>query len=214
MKAESSSDSAGRRWWFAITADQRRSQQNTDRVPAALTTLSGLDGLALGFERTAGDELQGLTDQASAVVAAVSALTRLGEFRIGVGVGTVEEPLPGSTREARGAAYVAARLAVDQHSQPVRIRVSAEASEAETLARHAETALLALVSCLARRSPEGWQVVDLVEQGLSGAAAASRLGITPSAVSQRLRAAEHQLVNRLADLCEHLLGQLPSGGTS
>jgi hypothetical protein len=212
MKAQGSM--RGREWWFAITADQRRSQHNTDRVPDALATLSVLDGFALGFERTAGDELQGLTNRPAAVVAAVSALARLGEFRIGIGMGPVEEPLPRSTREARGAAYVAARLAVDQHSQPVRVRVSSELAEREPLARDTETALLALVTSLARRSPEGWQVVDLVDQGLTGAAAAARLGITPSAVSQRLRAAEHHLGGRLADLCEHLLDQLQAGGAS
>ena len=40
-----------------------------------------------------------------------------------------------------------------------------------------------------RRSPEGWELYDLVESGLTQAEAAERLGITPQAASKRAIAA-------------------------
>lgn len=195
-----------KRVWFAITADQRRSRTSDDQVPPALDRLSALPDFELGFERTAGDEIQGLTSDARACVDAVVELTRLGGFRIGVGVGDVELPLPTSTRAARGPAYVFAREAVAQHGALLALR----ADDLEK-ARLAETALLALVHTVARRSPEGWQVIDLVNQGLTGAAAARKLGISASAVSQRLSAAEHSLGDRLRDLACHLLNNHQSG---
>jgi hypothetical protein len=40
-----------------------------------------------------------------------------------------------------------------------------------------------------RRTPEGWEAVDLLEQGLNQSEAASRLGVTTAAVSQRVKSA-------------------------
>lgn len=197
MKAPSST-----RRWCAITADQRRSRTSDDRVPAALSALD-LPGLALPFERTAGDEIQALAADAATVVTAVVRLTRVGGFRIGLGLGSVDEPLPASTREARGVAYQVAREAVSNHSAPLTLL----ADSSSPGVTDAETALLALVATLQRRSSEGWEVVDLIDSGLTGARAAGNLGITPSAVSQRLKAADHTLAARLEALSVTLLGQ-------
>ena len=64
---------------------------------------------------------------------------------------------------------------------------------------------------LARRSSRGWEVADLVAEGLSYAEVGERLGISQSAVSQRAQAAgivesrrAHELV---AGLTTHLLGK-------
>ena len=197
MKAPSST-----RRWCAITADQRRSRTTDDRVPAALAALD-LPGLTLSFERTAGDEIQALTSDAATVVEAVVRLTRVGGFRIGLGLGSVDEPLPASTREARGTAYLVARDAVANHAAPLTLL----ADSSSPVVTQAETALLALVATLQRRSSEGWEVVDLIDSGLTGAGTAARLGITPSAVSQRLKAAEHTLGARLETLSVTLLEQ-------
>ena len=40
-----------------------------------------------------------------------------------------------------------------------------------------------------RRSPEGWELFDLIARGMTQADAAGALGITPQAASQRARAA-------------------------
>lgn len=98
-----------------ITADQRRSRRSRDAVPAALTRIgTGTPlGSVLPFERTVGDELQGVVSRGRDAVDVVTKLVRLGGWRMGLGIGGVELPLPGSTREARGPAFIAARTAIE-----------------------------------------------------------------------------------------------------
>ena len=185
---------------FVLTADQKRSTQSGDRVPAALQAL-GTDppeGVRLPFERTVGDEIQGVLSTPDAAVWAVTELVRLGDWRIGIGVGPVEQPLPDSTRAASGPAFVAARDAVTAaHTSPtdlrVRSAVGARDYPSANRARAAESALWLLVALLRRRTPEGWEIVQMAGSGLSGREMAARLDISPSAVSQRLaRAGAHE----------------------
>lgn len=195
-----------------VTADQRNSRRSADQVPAALEALDAAvgDRFVLGFERTAGDELQGLTRDAGAVVDAVLTLTQLPHWHLGIGIGTVEQPLPASTREARGPAYVAAREAVDAarsapaHLRLVCARTVGEASYGEIVtqrAARAEAALVLLRALVSRRTPEGWEIMQVLHETGSGRAAAARLGISASAVSQRATRsarAESQLGAELA----------------
>ena len=64
---------------------------------------------------------------------------------------------------------------------------------------------------LARRSSRGWEVADLVAEGLSYDEVGERLGISQSAVSQRAQAAgivEGRRARELvAGLTDHLLGK-------
>lgn len=206
---------------FVLIADQVGSRTGADRVPAALAALADLE-VVLPFERTAGDELQGLCALPASVVEAAVRLTRLNGWRIGIGVGTVDAPLPTSTRAARGTAYLAARAAVlDARRAPVGLALAladrvgehgyGEVGEA---ARDAETALWLLVSTLARRSTEGWELMDLLDQGLTNAGAAAVLGISPSAVSQRRARAARVEATRGAELAARLLGRVQRLGSS
>lgn len=184
--------------WAVVTADQRNSRRSADRVPAALDALATDVGgrFVLPFERTAGDEVQALTRDPEAVVEAVLSLTRLSEWHIGIGLGDVELPLPGSTREARGSAYLAARTAVDEaRHAPANLRLAVAGAPApgtvgtdpygETVPRRAEAALVMLRALVSRRTAEGWEIMDVLDEAGSGKRAAARLGISPSAVSQR-----------------------------
>ena len=205
---------------FAIIADQVASRSGADRVPQALESLAGLS-LTLPFERMAGDEIQGLADDPAAVVGAVVRLTRIEGWRLGIGAGTVETPLPGSTRAARGGAYLAARTAIaGARRSPTGLALALDIGvgadrygELVDLTRDAEAALWLLRSVLARRSPEGWELMDLLDEGLSNAEAAERLGISPSAVSQRLGRAARQEGSRGAALTVRLLSRLQSAAS-
>lgn len=195
-----------------MIADQVDSRTESDRVPLALDALSGV-GLLLPYERTAGDEIQGLAATGVAVVASVVGLTRLAGWRIGIGLGPVDEPLPDSTRAARGDAYLAARTAINiARRAPVALALVAGESVRSTtygeLVEDAETALWLLRSTLARRSREGWELMDLLDQGLTNAQAAERLGISPSAVSQRLGRAARTESERASLLATRLLDRL------
>ncbi|HET7725041.1 MAG TPA: winged helix-turn-helix transcriptional regulator [Propionibacteriaceae bacterium] len=201
---------------FVLIADQVDSRTGADRVPDALAALSGVDHV-LPYERTAGDEVQGLLASGSSVVRSVTALTRLEGWRIGLGAGRVEEPLPDSTRAARGDAYLAARTAIDAaRRSPVGLSLAAGGvgdPAYRDLVEDAETALWLMRSTLSRRSREGWELVDLLDAGLSNAQAADRLGVSASAVSQRLRRAartESDRAGRLASRLLDRLGEVPA----
>lgn len=199
---------------FVVTADQRDSRHHRDAVKPVLEQLGALSPApwVLPAERTAGDEVQLLVNSPANLVRVLEVLVRDGRWWIGVGLGTVEQPLPESTREARGGAYLAARKAVElAHRSPTGLRLVGD----ETVSgdaygeaiRRAEAALWLWQEVLSRRSSEGWQIVDLLEDGLGVGEAARRLGISPSAVSQRHRRAAWEQSVRGRELCADLLLQ-------
>jgi predicted transcriptional regulator len=70
--------------------------------------------------------------------------------------------------------------------------------------RALESAIWLWAALLARRTPRGWEVADLVDQGLTYEEAASRIGISQSAVSQRAAAAGIAEGRRARELVEYL----------
>jgi hypothetical protein len=183
-----------------LTVDQHESRTGPDEVPAALSALAAVPCL-LPFERTAGDEFQGLLDDPAAVPAALEILFRDGGWNIGIGIGPVETPLPDQARAGRGDAYLAAREAVTAaKSSPWRIRTAGPAQAIRPL----ESAIWLWAALLARRTDRGWEVSDLVDQGLTYDQAAARIGITQSAVSQRAAAAGIAEGRRARELVEFL----------
>jgi hypothetical protein len=183
-----------------LTVDQHGSQTRPDQVPAALEALAAVP-TRLAFQRTAGDEFQGVLDAPAALPAALEPLLRTDAWNIGIGVGEVETPLPDQARAGRGPAYVAAREAVTTaKSSPWRVRASGPTDAVRAL----ESAVWLWAALLARRTERGWEVADLVDQGLTYDEAASRLGITQSAVSQRAAAAGIAEGRRARELVEFL----------
>lgn len=174
---------------YVITADQVDSRTTDDIVGATLAGLNKRDDLLLPAERTAGDELQLLTAHAGTALDIILALSRAGRWSIGCGVGEVRRPLPATVREASGDAFVAARDAVDRAKRKSTRFALGGAGHAGRVG-HAEALIDLLLVVRARRTDEGWELADLIAGGLTQAAAAARLGISPQAASQRARAAE------------------------
>ena len=196
-----------------LTVDQRDSRLHADEVPELLDRLADAPGLVRPFQRTVGDEVQAVLADAEATLSALGTLLRAGGWSVGVGVGPVEEPLPPDTRAGRGAAYLHARDAVTRaKSVPHRIAVGGEDYRAEQL----ETVLWLWAGILERRTDRGWEVVDALDEGLSHVEAGRRLGISQSAVSQRVQAAglvDERRARRLAgDLLSEMLAG-PAGAT-
>ncbi|HEU5035890.1 MAG TPA: transposase [Nocardioides sp.] len=192
---------------LVLTVDQRGSRRSPDLVAETVAALAGVPALR-PFEQTVGDEFQGVLEAPDALPAVVERLLREGAWHIGIGVGTVEEPLPEHARAGRGPAYLHARQAVTAaKTSPWHLRVAGDDPGTRAL----ETVLWLWAAVLARRTARGWEVADLVTEGLSYDEAARRLGISPSAVSQRAAAAgivESRRARELAtDLTAHLLGK-------
>ncbi|RPA19728.1 hypothetical protein [Gordonia sp. OPL2] len=187
---------------FVLTIDQRGSRTDIDRVDDLLTIAAREPGMFRPFERTAGDEVQGVTD--SAAVAARLAITLVadGHWSVGIGVGSVDLPLPTSTRSGRGPAFVEAREAVESAKRR-RVPISVRGGVAPWT-RHAQTAARLLADVVAGRSDHGTEAVRVMQTGVTQADGAEILGITPQAMSQRLRSARwdidddgHRLVTEL-----------------
>jgi hypothetical protein len=228
---------------FVITADQIDSRHDRDRAGEMIARLAADFGPAflLPPDQTSGDEIQALLTDAATALDVVFALHRSGHWSIGLGIGPVRMPLPHSTRQASGAAFIAARAAVTRAKKAdARFALDADGSGATVagasaarsnpaapagrepgvpvpgssagepiLAGTEVEALIATVLLLRqRRSPEGWAAVDLLRNGLSQVEIAGRLGITPAAVSQRIKsslwrveeAAHPALVRLMEDL--------------
>jgi len=101
-----------------LTVDQRNSRRAYDRVEELLSWLAKRDeGYVRPFERTAGDEVQGILDEPADVASLVLALVRQDIWSVGPGVGEVNHPLPPSTRAGSGPAFTLAREAVTVRSR-------------------------------------------------------------------------------------------------
>ena len=190
---------------YVLTVDQRASRRTADRVPEVLGLLEGAATPLLGFERTAGDEFQGVLAEPGDVVDVVLLLVRHGGWSIGVGAGAVQTPLPRSTRAGAGPAFLSARRAVEAAKQrptrlAVRGAVPAEASDAQAV-------LSALAVVVERRSEQAWEAIALVDAGRTQAEAAGELGISRQAVGQRLAAGLWELERDLRPTATRLLAR-------
>jgi hypothetical protein len=199
---------------FVLTVDQVDSRGLGDRVGPLLPELAERweEALALGPDRTAGDEFQLITRNAEAALGLVLELTRRDEWSVGLGVGAVDEPLPATTREAAGDAFVAARDAVDRAKRaPHRFALTAAAVGAPLDGADVEALVDLLLEVRSRRSAEGWAVADRLTPGTTQAAVAQELGITAQAVSLRARAAGIRLEARATPALVRALHALDGG---
>lgn len=183
---------------FALTVDQRKSRESSDAVDAAIQRLcaaevAGVLNFVLPPERTSGDEFQFLLADAESTYSALRILVRDGRWHIGVGVGSVELPLPSSVRESRGSALIHARRAVEMAKSLDPSIFLVGDSEAAIEAN----GILQLAGVLwSARSDLGWEAIAALErqdEAASRAEVAEKLGISKQALSQRLQAARWQV---------------------
>jgi hypothetical protein len=188
---------------YVLTVDQQGSHRRPGRVAGVLRRLADDVPTVLAFERTAGDEFQGVLGDPAVVVDVVLRLVREGGWSIGVGAGPVQTPLPDSTRAGAGPAYLCARRAVDAAGQrsvrlAVRGAVPPDAGDAQAV-------LSALAVVVQRRSTQAWEAIELVGAGRTQADAAAALGVSRQAVGQRLAAGLWELERELRPTAARLL---------
>ncbi|WP_353711745.1 MarR family transcriptional regulator [Arthrobacter sp. K5] len=148
---------------YVMTIDQRGSTNDADRVPELLGALGGHSGVR--FERSVGDEVQGvLQDPALVVEVALHAL-RSGHWYVGIGVGPGELAPDASPREGSGPAFVAARRAVERAKSaashvPAAVVAGTREHEAVVACANAEAVLRLVGRLVQDRTEAQWRVVD------------------------------------------------------
>ncbi|GAA1349100.1 hypothetical protein [Falsarthrobacter nasiphocae] len=198
---------------FVLTLDQRDSTHLSDAVPGLLALLGRECTTTLPFERTAGDEVQALFASAQDVVDALTLVLRHGGFAAGLGVGPVDQPLPDSTRAARGPAYTAAREAVEaaKLGSGAQLAVVAHADDSRTPTEAGEE-VSALVwpwaVLVAARTQKQWEALDALREHGTQKAAAEALGRTPQALSKLVRAAHAEELQACALSVSRALARL------
>ena len=98
---------------FVLTINQRDTREVGDQVPELLRSLRHIPA-AVPFQRSVGDEAQGiLADPAAAIDAALTAV-RARRWHVGLGIGEVLRPLSADVMQAEGFGLVYARRAVER----------------------------------------------------------------------------------------------------
>ena len=187
---------------FVLTIDQIDSRHHDDRVAATIAEVASrfAPWLTGTPERTAGDEFQVATRRGEVALDIALQLARTEEWSIGVGVGDVTLPLGDSVRAMTGSAFVNARDAVTAaKKRPTRFALVADPGAVST--QSLDPLIRLLITLRDRRTPEGWELFDLLEGDppLTLTAAAEHLGITVQAASQRALTAALRLDREARD---------------
>ena len=194
---------------YVLTVDQQSSRTEADRVPELLDALADVSTV-LPFVRTVGDEAQAVFDSAHQVVRSCVAIARTGQWSIGIGLGEVEHPLPDSSDQARGQAFIAARTAVEMAKNswsPLCVETAATGEDHVKDVQDAQTVLRLMFDLTARATDAQWQVIHALRNtpGASQAQIAQDLNISQQAVSKSLRAARAEGIMEAIDCAERLL---------
>lgn len=200
---------------FVLTVDQKGSRSDRDRVPDALKKLADIPTLA-PFERTVGDEIQGVLTTADGVYQAIYRLVRDGHWHIGLGIGQGEFPDSSHPRssEGRGEAFIAARNAVESAKEltpSLTLSVNTHSSDPATTPEDvvpARALARLLASIIESRTPRQWEVLDAVKSVPTLIQAGELLGVSTSAVSQSLVASRAALENEAQAGLRYLLEEL------
>jgi hypothetical protein len=188
---------------YVLTIDQRGSSSDVDRVPELISALRGLTPAP--FERSVGDELQGVVEHAAEVVDIALHALRSGNWYVGIGIGTVQLAPGDSPREGSGSGFVAARKAVELAKSaagqvPLSVvsgtmgrgrDIPPQAREGAVSSANAQAVLRLIGRVVQQRTQAQWRVVDRLRASRGGEArhgsqkhVAHELGITEQSVSR------------------------------
>jgi hypothetical protein len=156
---------------YVLTIDQRGSTHDVDRVPELLEVLGAYPGVR--FERSVGDEVQGVLEDAALAVDAALAALRSGHWYVGIGIGPGTLAPDASPREGSGAAFVAARRAVERAKSaaghvPAAVVAGSQEPEAAAACANAEAVLRLVGRLVQDRTEAQWRVVDALREKSSG----------------------------------------------
>ena len=200
---------------YVLTIDQARSRRRPDRVPELLAALADVDTLA-PFERTVGDEVQGVPAEATAVLAAIRIALAEGEWHIGLGVGAGALGRDGTARSGSGPAFLSAREAVEA-AKRAHTSLAVRAEHAPEKAAQLQALLRLIGALVLKRSAGQHEVAALAARGMTGRQIAAELGVSEQAISKRRLASffeEEAEALPLAIALIEALDPVPTGAAS
>ena len=182
--------------YIAVIGDVVGSRSTSDRSDLQDRLGGGLrdvntafgDHVAAEFVLTVGDEFQGLLSAAGSIDLILATLRMHAfpaELRFGVGIGELETTLRSQAIGMDGSCFHNAREAIERAAErrtPVEVQADGPNAPFEIY-----SLLYGVIR--SRWTTRQREVVDLSASGLEGREVAEYLSITPSAVSQHLRAA-------------------------
>jgi hypothetical protein len=191
---------------FVLTVDQIDSTHHADRVEPTVRDIESRFGedLLAAPERTAGDEFQVATAVGAVGLELALRLVRADQWSVGLGVGDVRAPLGSSVRAMSGTAFVNAREAVTAaKKRSTRFALVAD----DPVTARLDPLIRLLLTLRERRTPEGWELFDLLEHEpeLTLTDAAGRLRISVQAASQRALTAGLRLDREARDALSAML---------
>ena len=212
---------------IVLTIDQEGSRREADRVPELLEKLADVRTVA-GFERTVGDEVQGLLEDADAACTAIRSAMRMGGWHIGIGIGQVDDDAlaeirSGTIRTGRGSAFIRARAAVEQAKKyPVSVAVVAGDGKdaggevgvvgASSVPDAVQAVLHLIGVVVSERTPAQQEVVNLLATGMTGREIAAALAISEPSVSRRRRLAHVAEEDAAWPVVGRMLAELDADG--
>lgn len=199
--------------YLAVIGDVVQSRATEDRQRLQDRLAQGLDrvneqhggALAARFVLTLGDEFQGLLSSSEPLIqllAQLRAAVHPAELRFGLGVGPLETALRAEALGMDGPCFHRARSAIE------RARELSTPIEAETWENRSVLEVYSLLygELRGRWTTRQRQVHDLSTSGLDGRTIAETLNISPSAVSQHLRATGRSAVEAATERWHAALG--------
>ena len=166
---------------IAVHARYRgREKARATAVERSAEALSSLPGVA-GFEVLGVEDIRSKVADAEAALNLIMALLSDGNWAIGLGIAD------GSNNSAPSDASATATAAVGTRAGQVRVIVDRQNATTEAADIAATFALMSHV--LHKRTYEGREATSLVRRGMNQNEAATTLGISKQAMSQRLQAA-------------------------
>lgn len=212
---------------IVLTIDQEGSRREADRVPELLEKLADVRTVA-GFERTVGDEVQGLLEDADAACTAIRSAMRMGGWHVGIGIGQVDDDAlaeirSGTIRTGRGSAFIRARAAVEQAKKyPVSVAVVAGDGKdaggevgvvgASSVPDAVQAVLHLIGVVVSERTPAQQEVVNLLAMGMTGREIAAALAISEPSVSRRRRLAHVAEEDAAWPVVGRMLAELDADG--
>nr|WP_210150001.1 hypothetical protein [Paeniglutamicibacter terrestris] len=170
---------------YVLTLKQRDRRVDGDLVDEMLASLESIPALT-PFQRSGPSMVVGVPERAEDAVDVVLRALRSHHWCVGLGVGSLYEPVPQTAKYLQGTALGYAHTALERSEHTGdRIPLSVIGAHPD-LASEAEAVLRLLGQLVSTRSTAEWAVLDLLTPGVRGQqkVVAAELGISAQAVSK------------------------------